>query len=170
MQNANKAWWRDVTIYHSKDVPWRMKCRRVEQVYRVFWFDSEKWSWSRATLDRIKGLETKKLEPKTCSGLGLGGGRGTPRDCGGEETESVRARMFQTSGRALNNCVLCVLKTWKQDPFKFHVCWVFIHVHRPRAPKLFKITSWWFKMSQFFCLCCAKGHFKKHDSFQMGTI
>ena len=26
MQSANKAWWRDVTIYRTKDVPWRAKC------------------------------------------------------------------------------------------------------------------------------------------------
>ena len=24
MQNANKAWWRDVKVYRSKDVPWRV--------------------------------------------------------------------------------------------------------------------------------------------------
>ena len=25
MQNANKSWWRDVKMYRSKDVPWRVK-------------------------------------------------------------------------------------------------------------------------------------------------
>ena len=60
MQNANKAWWRDVKIYRSKDVPWRVKCRRMmEHVYSVFCFGSENWSWSRATLDRIDGWGDK---------------------------------------------------------------------------------------------------------------
>ena len=32
MWSANKACWRDVKFYRSKDVPWRIKCRRmVEQ-------------------------------------------------------------------------------------------------------------------------------------------
>ena len=36
MQSANKAWWRDVKFYRSKDVPWRIKCRRmVEHVCGV---------------------------------------------------------------------------------------------------------------------------------------
>ena len=56
MQNAKKAWWRNVKIYRNKDVPWRVKCRRmVEHVQSVFCFGSGTWSWSRATLDRIKG-------------------------------------------------------------------------------------------------------------------
>ena len=60
MQTANKAWWRGVKIYRSKDVPWRTKCRRmVEQVYSVFSFGSERWSWTGAILDRIEGWETK---------------------------------------------------------------------------------------------------------------
>ena len=29
MQNANKAWWTDAKIYRSKDVPWKIKCRRM---------------------------------------------------------------------------------------------------------------------------------------------
>ena len=29
MQNAHKAWWRDVKIHRSEDVPWRVKCRRM---------------------------------------------------------------------------------------------------------------------------------------------
>ena len=60
MQSVNKAWWKDVKIYRSKDVPWRVKCRRiVDHVYSVFCFGSENWSWSLTTLDRIKGWETK---------------------------------------------------------------------------------------------------------------
>ena len=36
VQKTNKAWWRDARIYRSKDVPWRIKCKRmVEQVYSV---------------------------------------------------------------------------------------------------------------------------------------
>ena len=50
MQNANKSWWRDVNIYRCKDVPWRAKCRRmVEQVFCVFYFGSDKWSfWTKS--------------------------------------------------------------------------------------------------------------------------
>ena len=29
MQNANKAWWRDVKIYRSKDVPWKRKMQKI---------------------------------------------------------------------------------------------------------------------------------------------
>ena len=39
LQSANKAWWRDVKIHRSKDVPWRKKRRRMlEHVYCVFCF------------------------------------------------------------------------------------------------------------------------------------
>ena len=49
-------------IYRVKDVPWRMKCRRmVEHVYSVFCFGSENWSLSHATLDRMKSRETKAM-------------------------------------------------------------------------------------------------------------
>ena len=52
--------WRDVKIYRSKDVPRRERCRRmVEYVHSVFCFGSENGSWIQATLDRIKGWETK---------------------------------------------------------------------------------------------------------------
>ena len=67
MPNASKAWWRDVKIYSSKDVPWRVKCRRVvEHVFRVFCFGSENWSWSRGILDSIKGWETKVMRRLFC--------------------------------------------------------------------------------------------------------
>ena len=60
--HANNAWWRDVKNYKSKDVPWRMKCRRmVEHVHRAFYSGSESWSWSQKTLDRITGWETKAM-------------------------------------------------------------------------------------------------------------
>ena len=60
MQDANKGWWRDVTIHQGKDVPWRIKCRRVvEQVYSVFCLGNESWPWSRVTWDRIEGWETQ---------------------------------------------------------------------------------------------------------------
>ena len=37
MQSANKAWWRDVKMYRSEYVPWRITCRRsVEHVNSVF--------------------------------------------------------------------------------------------------------------------------------------
>ena len=55
MQSANKANWRDILVYRSKDVPWRIKCRRlVDHVYSVFSFGSEIWSLTIQTKDRIK--------------------------------------------------------------------------------------------------------------------
>ena len=60
MQSANKAKWRDILVYRSKDVPWRIKCRRlVDHVYSVFSFGSEIWSLTIQTMDRIKRWETK---------------------------------------------------------------------------------------------------------------
>ena len=62
MQHARKAWWRDVKIHRSQNVPWRAKCSRMmEHVYSVFYCGSENRSWSRATLDRIKGWETTAM-------------------------------------------------------------------------------------------------------------
>ena len=62
MQIANKAWWRDVKIYRSKDVPWRVKSRRmVEYVHNVFCFGSGSWSRSQAILDRIEGWKTEAM-------------------------------------------------------------------------------------------------------------
>ena len=62
LQSANEAWWRDVNIYRSKDVLWRIKCRRmVEQFYRVFSFGSENWSWTQKTQERVKGWETNTM-------------------------------------------------------------------------------------------------------------
>ena len=59
---ANKAWWKDVKIYRSNDVPWRVKCRRmVEHVFCVFCFGSENLSWTQKTFDRIKEWETKAM-------------------------------------------------------------------------------------------------------------
>ena len=62
MQSANEAWWKDVKIHRSKDVPWRVKCRRmVEHVYSVFCLEVKNWSWTQKTLDRIRGSETKAM-------------------------------------------------------------------------------------------------------------
>ena len=62
---ANAAWWsRDTRIYKSKDVPWRMKCKRmVKQIYSVFCFGCQHWSWSRARIDKAAGGETKMMRP-----------------------------------------------------------------------------------------------------------
>ena len=39
MQSANKAFWKDILISKSKDVPWKVKCRRlVDHFYAVFAF------------------------------------------------------------------------------------------------------------------------------------
>ena len=60
MWSANKACWRDVKFYRSKDVPWRVKCRKmVEQVDSACCFGSESWSWSGAILDRLQGCGDK---------------------------------------------------------------------------------------------------------------
>ena len=60
--SANKAWWKDVNIYRSKDVPGRVTCRRmVEHVYSVFCFGIENRPWTQKTLDRIKGWETQAM-------------------------------------------------------------------------------------------------------------
>ena len=62
IENANEAWWRDATFYRSKDIPWRVKCRRmVKHVYSVFCCGSENWSWRHASLDIIEGWETKAM-------------------------------------------------------------------------------------------------------------
>ena len=29
MQSANKAFWKDILIFKSKDVPWKVKCQRL---------------------------------------------------------------------------------------------------------------------------------------------
>ena len=61
MQSANKASLKDILISKSKDVPWKVMCRRlVDQVYAVFAFGSETWPWTVLTFDKIKGWETKK--------------------------------------------------------------------------------------------------------------
>ena len=40
----------------------RVKCRKMEEhAYSVFCYGSENWSWSQATLNRIKRLETKAM-------------------------------------------------------------------------------------------------------------
>ena len=39
MHSANKAHWRDILVYRSKDVPCRIKCwRLVDHLYSVFSF------------------------------------------------------------------------------------------------------------------------------------
>ena len=53
MQAATKAFWKDIKIFKSKYVPWRMKCQRlVDHVYAVFSFASETWSWTQQTLEK----------------------------------------------------------------------------------------------------------------------
>ena len=52
-----EGWWR-VKICRSKDVPWRVKCRRmVEHVYSVFCFGSENWSWNQSRQNQRMGNE-----------------------------------------------------------------------------------------------------------------
>ena len=62
MQSANKAFWKDIMIFKSKDVPWKVKCQRlVDHVYAVKTFGSENWSWMKQTIEKIKGWETKTM-------------------------------------------------------------------------------------------------------------
>ena len=62
MQSANKAFWKDILIYNSKDVPWKIKCQRlVDHVCAIFASGSENWSWIIQTLEKIKGWETKTM-------------------------------------------------------------------------------------------------------------
>ena len=61
MQTANKAFWKDIQIYKSKDVPWRIKCQRlVDHVCAVFSFGSETWSWTQQTSEKIKKVGNNK--------------------------------------------------------------------------------------------------------------
>ena len=47
----------------SKDVPWKVKCRRlVDHVCAVVAFESEYWSWTVLTVDKISGT------PRHCYG------------------------------------------------------------------------------------------------------
>ena len=56
MQSANKAFWKDIKIYRSKDIMWRIKCQRlVDPVYPVFSFGSENWSWTQQTTEKLNG-------------------------------------------------------------------------------------------------------------------
>ena len=54
MQSANKAFWKDIKIYKTKDVPWR-----INHVYAVFSFGSETWSWTHHPFEKVQRWETK---------------------------------------------------------------------------------------------------------------
>ena len=57
----NKAH-KNILIYKSEDIPWQIKCRRlVDQVFPVFSFGSENWSWTMKTVERINGWETETM-------------------------------------------------------------------------------------------------------------
>ena len=60
MQSANKAFWKDIKIFKSKDVPLRITCQRLlDHVYAVFSIGSETLSWTQQTLEKIKGGKQK---------------------------------------------------------------------------------------------------------------
>ena len=43
-------------VFRFKCVLWKIKCQRViDQVFSVFCSGCVSWSWSRATMDRVKG-------------------------------------------------------------------------------------------------------------------
>ena len=52
-KSSVRLWWRDVKIYKCKDVPWRVT------FWRPLLFGCGNWSWSHATVDRIKGCGNK---------------------------------------------------------------------------------------------------------------
>ena len=53
MQSANDAFWKDIMIWKSKDVPWKVTCQRlVDHVYAVFTFGSEDWSSTQQTMEK----------------------------------------------------------------------------------------------------------------------
>ena len=67
MQSADKAIWKDILIYRSKDVPWKTTCQRlVDHVYAFFAFDIENWSWTIQTMEKIKGWGTKTVTRFFC--------------------------------------------------------------------------------------------------------
>ena len=60
MQSANKVYWRDIQVFRSKDVPWRIKCGRlVDHVYSVFSLGSENSSWTVQTMDKKQEVGDK---------------------------------------------------------------------------------------------------------------
>ena len=60
MQSANRAFWKDIKIHKSKDVPWRIKFQPlVDHVYAVFSFGCETWSWTQQTLKKLNGEKHK---------------------------------------------------------------------------------------------------------------
>ena len=63
MQSANKASWRDILVYRSKDVPWRITSAEDWWTMCIpfSFLGSEIWSWTIQTMDRIKRWETKKM-------------------------------------------------------------------------------------------------------------
>ena len=61
VEEAGKVW-KDIVIYKSEDVPWRVKCQRlVDHVYAVFSFGSENWSWTQQTLEKLKVGKRKTM-------------------------------------------------------------------------------------------------------------
>ena len=62
VQSANKAFWKNILIFKSKDVPWKVKCQRlVGHVHAVFGTGGENRSWTIQIFERIKGWETKTM-------------------------------------------------------------------------------------------------------------
>ena len=62
LQSASKTFWKAILIYKSEDVPWKVKCQRLDDhVYAVFTYGSENWSWPTQTLDRTKGWKPRQM-------------------------------------------------------------------------------------------------------------
>ena len=62
MLSSNKAFWKDIMTYKSKDVAWKVKCQRlVDHVHAVFTFGSENSSRTQQTVEKITGWETKTM-------------------------------------------------------------------------------------------------------------
>ena len=59
LQSANKAFWKDIMIYKSKDVPWRVHNHRLVDTCVRFSFGSENWAWTQLTLENLKDEKRK---------------------------------------------------------------------------------------------------------------
>ena len=65
MQSANKALCKDIKIYESKDVPWRIECQRlVDHVYAVFSLRKRNLVVDTADIGKMKGWENN--DRKVC--------------------------------------------------------------------------------------------------------
>ena len=114
MQNTNKAWWRDARVYRSKDVPRRVKCKRmVEPVYSVFCFDGKDQRMGH-TIDE-KHMQVQK-ERRGKLGLGIAQGQMKLPFCSSIIAESMWRAVGWVCDQT-QNAVLQQVFTWRS------ACW-----------------------------------------------